>query len=455
MRVPLLIGKKRGQSSAPAESAERLVNGYVETVTDGKEFDPVLGTPGLVLWASGLNGAIRGMHCMAGVLYAVAGTKLYSFSSAGVATECGDVPGSDLVAMDGDGTNLAIVAGGEIYIWNGTNVTAVADADAPSASSVRWLDGYFIFGETDTQDWFISAVDDPTNYDALDFASAEWRPDKLRTPVVLRRTLYLFGEKSIEAQQNTGDADFPFSRYQDIFINVGLAGRDAVCDSNDTLFWLAHDGTARRLDGITATRISDHAIERVIAGWSDQTATVASAHVWQGHLFVLFRNPEGCICFDQNTNRWHERRSQGSDTTFWRHLAECYGKALVGSASEGKIYELSATAYDEAGAILPFEAVTPYLYVGGKSFSADEVEIIAQMGVGGHDTEPKIALQRSLDGEEWETRQYRGLGKAGNRRARAIFGPQGSAEAMAFKIRITDAVQRAVLGIYADVDPER
>lgn len=455
MRIPLVLGRKSDKARAPMESAERLVNAYVDVAPDGKEPTPIYGTQGFNLWATALASAVRGWTVMGGVLYAVAGTSFYSFAADGTPTDRGTIPGTDLVDMAADGSNVVTVAGGEIYVWNGTTLGAVTDPDAPNASSVEWMDGFFVFGETDTQQFFISALQDPTNYDALDFASAEWEPDFLVAPRKLHRTLFMFGRDNIEAQQNVGGSDFPFAPVQDVTIGVGLVGRDAVVATNDTFFWLASDLTARRLDGITATPISTGRIARIIASWSDPSATVASAEVLDDHLMIKFRNPDGCVVFDQTTEMWHERESYNQVAPIWRHYTECYGLKLVASATEGKIYRLDDDTFEEDGEPLPFEVVTPYAYAQNKRLSIGELEVVAQTGVGRDGENPPITCERTKDGDEWSQPKIRYLGRQGVRGAgRVLFGPQGQGRAMAFRLRITSNCRRAILGIYAEGDAE-
>lgn len=454
MRLPLPLGRKSGQAKAPMESVERLVNGYLENAPQGKEPTPAYGSPGLIAWATGLDGAIRGMLEMTDRLFVVAGTKLYRIATDGAANTLGEIPGSDLVSMASDGTNVVTVSGGEIYVYDGLNLNVVTDPDAPSASGVAWVDGYFVFSETNTDTFFTCELDDPESYDALDFAAAEWKPDILVTPIILRRTLFLAGKQTIEAQQNVGGADFPFQRYQDVMVDVGFAGREAGVVTNDTMYFLASDRTFRRLDGVTAVRISNHDIERTIKGWANPELTVASAHVFEGHLNIVFRNPEGCLIFDQSTELWHERKSFGSDTWRVRHHARCYDHDLFGSATEGVIYRLSADAYDEDGEPLVFQMTTPWAYARGLGFSVDDVEVVAQVGVGSLTLDPKIVLETTRDGVVFENRLERRFGKAGERTRRITFGPQGSADAMALRLTIADPVQRAVLGVYCDIDVE-
>lgn len=453
-RTPLPLGRASNKASAPNESVERLLNAYLDAAPKGKEPTAAYGTPGRDVWADISTDDVRGMIEVKEVAYAVIGMKLYTITADGSETEIGVIPGSDDVQMAGDGTNIVVVSGGEIYVYDGLTTGPVTDPDAPAASSVVWIDGYFLFGELGTQQFFISGLGAPMDYDALDFASAEWKPDIIVTPIVLRRTVYLAGTKTIEAQQNTGGADFPFSRYQDVLIEVGFAGRDSGCVSNDTMFWLASDRTARRLDGLTATVISSAAAAKAFKGWADPSLTVVTAHVWSNHLFVVFRNPDGCWVYDQTTDLWHERASYASPTWGVKHCIDCYDKTLFSGAAGGKIYTLNDETYTEDGDVLPFEMISPYAWAGGLDFSVDELEVVMQTGVGSLTLNPTISLSKTANGEDWSDAQIEHLGKAGERNTRVRFGAQGSDYAMAFRLRITDPVKRAILGIYADIDVE-
>lgn len=454
-RTPLALGQKIGKAKAPAASIESLTNGYLESVPEGKEPTQILGAPGLRRLSSGLDGNCRGWMEMSGAAYVVAGTKLYRVAYDGQATVLGTLPGLDIVSMDGDGTNVVIVTSGQIYVWNGTTVGLVTDPDAPQASDVVWIDGYFLFSELNSQQFFISELNDPTAFDALDFSSAEWKPDKLVASAVVRRTVFLMGEKTIEAQQNTGGADFPFARYSDIFIDVGLEGRDAKVCTNGTVYWLAHDRTARRLDGLTPAVISTAPVERVFRSWSNPKATICSSYTRENHLFVVFRNPEGCVVFDQTTERWHFRKSYGSDTWRAAGLLNAYGMDLAFSVDEPLIYELDGETNDEDGHTLELEIVTPWAWAKGNDFSTDELEVILQAGVGTLTLDPAITCELTTDGETWGSKQIRRIGKSGQRSRRVTFGPQGSADQMAWRFRITDPVPRCILGVYAEVDVEQ
>lgn len=445
MRVPLQLGKQSGESYSPPVSSERLINGYLESAPNDKAPTPIYGTPGFTAFST--TGTVRALCQVADRLFAVNATSLVEVASSGVVTTLGSIP-AGTVDIASDGTNVVVTCADEIYVWNGTTLAAVTDPDAPAASSVEYVSGFYVFTETGSEQFFISPQANPGgNYDALDFDSADTSPDKLVRTRRVGRDLLLFGRRSVEFWYYSGDSVFPISRYQDTPLEVGLIGVRAEATSNETAFWLASDKTVRRLDGRTATRVSTFAVEKEIASWADASLTIATSHVWDGHLFVVFRNPDGCVVYDQATGLWHERQSYGADTWSVSHYAYAFGKHLVGGA---QLYELGG--YEEAGTPLPFEMITPWIDNQGERFSVNEVEIRIEAGVGSLTLDPKISLSRTEDGEDFTDPLVRSFGKQGERFRRVTWSSQGMSRGCAFKLRITDPVKRAIFAAYAQVD---
>jgi len=452
LRIQLQVGRQTARSDSASVSIERLLNGYLEQTPQGKEPSPVYGIPGLTEFADLGSQPIRGMIEMALTLYAVSGAKVFRINGSGSPTELGVIGGTGLVDMATDGTNIVIVVPetGAIYVYDSTlgTVTQVADPDALPADSVAWIDGYFIFHQKDSDIFFISALADPTDYDPLDFASAEYRPDRLVRPLVSKREVLMMGASTIEAWRNTGGELFPFTRLEGFFIDVGLAGIFAAVVSNDAVFWLANDKTIRRLDGITATPIQTPAIARIIESWTDISLTVAHAHVWGDHLFICFVNPDGCVVYDQRTQLWHERRSWGLDTWRARTHVICYGKLLFGDSSTAKIYVMD-DSLTEAGEIIDFDMTWPYIYTENRKFTVDQVTVVMDTGSAPvYENVPKAVLFTSRDGREWSAGRERELGARGDYNRQVTWTRLGQHYQLACRLRITDPCRRVILSAY-------
>lgn len=453
-RVPLQIGRQSARAPSPAVSVERLVNGYLEQAQQGREVAPVYGIPGMVRFST-LAGEERGSVVMAEALYTLAGKAFGRVGADGAFTSLGEVASpSGLAFLATDGFNIVVVTpdDGAIYVYNGSLFGPVTDTDAPLASSVDWVDGYFIFSERNTDRWFLSELADPEAYDALDFASAEWVPDFLVRVLVHKRNLLLFGKESVEGFRNVGEPTFPFTRLEDVFVNAGLIGPHAACISNDAVFFLAHDKTVRRLDGVTATRISTYAMEAIIGKWSDPGLTKATAHVWRGHLFVVFHNPGGCLVFDQATQLWHERASYGSPTWRGRTYVEAYGRQLFGSQA-GALLALDGEALAEDGELIRLEMVFPFVVSGGKPFTTDEVEVLFETGSApDYENPPKAVLEVSDDGLTFRSGRERVIAPRGRHHAQVRWHNLGQSRQRTYRMTVSDPCRRVVLGAYAEIN---
>lgn len=440
---PFLLGMQSGQAASPAVSSERLLNGYVEQVPSGREPTPVYGSPGLIRFG-GID-RVRAITRAGDRLFVLA-DSLYEVMADGAATDLGPVPGG-FATMAADGATVVVTVAGQIWVWNGTTLGRVTDPDAPEASSVTFINGFYVFTETDADQFFTSPMNDPSgDYDALDFDSADSSPDKLVGSLRIGRDLILFGSQSVEFWYYSGDATFPFNRYDDTPLDVGLAGALAATRAGETAYWLASDNTVRRLDGRVGSRVSTFAIETQIEKWADPSQTVVSSHVWRGHLFITLRNPDGCVEYDEATKLWHDRGSFNSPTWRGGHYAYAFGKHIVGG---DRLYEFGG--YDEDGETLPFEMVTPWLDQKGQKFAINNVELRMQPGTGSLTLDPKVSLSRTEDGESWTAPKLRSFGKQGQRQRRVQFGRQGSSRGCAFKVRITDPAERVVFAGYVDV----
>ena len=221
----LQIASKSGSGRSKSVTAERLVNMYAEA-SDGVSNVTLHGSPGLSLVNSNGVGPVRGIRYMDGARYVVSGGFLYDESAGSL----GAIAGTGPVMMADDGTQLVIVTGlntGYVYSVSG-GLQAITDPDWPGASSVDYLDGYFLFTEPGTGTFFISAINDATDFDALDFASAESAPDDLIRVFVDHREVWLMGADTCEIWSNTGASDFPFERIPGAINEKGLRGKFTV-----------------------------------------------------------------------------------------------------------------------------------------------------------------------------------------------------------------------------------
>lgn len=445
-------------------SAQRCVN-LIPEIQPKDARSPLLlyGSPGMVAWATceTTGGPLRGQRLMGNSLWAVIGATVYVITSTGIVTAlAGTVSGSGPVTMAGNGSQVAICAAPAGYIATTSTLTQITDPDFPGVSSVTEMDGYFIWTDAESGQFFISDLLNGLSYDALDFATAEGAPDDLVRGFADHRELWLFGTQTTEIWVNTGDATFPFARQEGTFLEKGCAAPYSVAAGDNTIFWLSSDKIIYRAVGYAPQRISTHAIERAI----ENMAAISDAEGWfytqDGHSFYVLTFPteRQTFVYDAATKLWHERKSGTDEFARWRasHGVNAFGKTLVGDTSTATIYRLDKNIFTEAGSVIQRVGTSPPLYAAGKRATMSNLEIEIETGVGlvtGQGADPQIVLQWSDDSARtWSSEQVRSFGTLGAYTQRVRWNRLGSFRDRVLRFTVSDPVKFNLFGASAEVE---
>lgn len=207
------------------------------------------------------------------------------------------------------------VTSGAIII-DATNVLGEIVSPAfESAATVTYMDGYFVFDAAGTRQFFISGLNDGTQYSGLDFATATAASADVLAVLTYHEQLLIFTGAVIEVWWDTGNAAFPFQRYDAALIARGLASPHAICSEDNTVFWMGEDGIFYRLEGFTPKRISTFALEHAWAQYPQQYLDSSCFVIDQeGHKFIVVNFPSGrqTYVYDISTGLWHQRESWGT-----------------------------------------------------------------------------------------------------------------------------------------------
>lgn len=431
---------------------------------------PLFGCPGI--GQSGICGAgpHRGSWNFNGVAYFVSDIGLYMLSDINNPAAVGTLVGSGIfgtgrVSMSDNGTQLCIVNGsnGWIYTVAGGLVEITSPAFYP-AMTVTFMDGYFIFDRTGTNEWFLSALYDGLTYNGLDFASAEAQPGFVIGTVQNLQLLFIFCTEHIEIWYDAGSADFPFARYSGGIINYGCISPFTVVKQDGAIFFLGADHIYYRLQANAPIRISTHPVEHVIQTAPIITDAYSITWSWEGHKFVLLTLPSFnfSICFDISTGKWHQRDSV--DASFnslgiWRPATAMavYDDIVFGDSISGQVGELDWSTYTEFGNPMRGIIQTMNQQRDRKRVYCSKLELDVEAGVGttaGQGADPQIMLRRSVDGgQTWSIGQFwRALGKVGETLKRVRWIRQGQGRQMMWQLVITDPVPRTIISADADID---
>jgi hypothetical protein len=365
MKTPILGSSYVTRSVNAADN--RMVNLFPEIIPEGgKEAAFLNRAPGLNFLQTVGTGPIRGLwaHQTNGAdFYVVSGVEVYKLTgTAATPVLLGEISGTGPVSIADNGTQIFFACNGPSYIYNEvTNVfSPITDPDFPGAVTVGYLDGYFVFNEPNSQKVWVTALLDGYDIDALDFASAEGSPDGLVAVNVNHREAWLFGSDSVEVWYNAGNPDFPLSRIQGSFNEIGCVAAASVAKLDNTLFWLGTDargqGIVYRANGYIGQRVSTHAIEWQIQQYGNISDAIAYTYQQDGHGFYVltFPSANATWVYDASTQAWHERAGWDNGS-FMRHRSNCQcnfvGDIIVGDYQNGNIYTLDLNTYADNGQI--------------------------------------------------------------------------------------------------------
>jgi hypothetical protein len=460
--------------AAPSAGSQRLVNLYPEMHEAGPRKGNVarfVGTPGLRLLATLGAGPIRGQHwASTGQLFVVSGAYLYEVFSHWVGqVRTGRLEStSGRVTMADDGTNLVIGDGTSTaytaLLAAGSALSSIG-ADCPGGH-VTWQDGYFIHTVPGTGQFQISGLNAVT-YDGLDVATAEGRPDQLVFPLSVNRMVWLFGNQTTEVFWNSGDADFPFVRNESAFIETGTASAGSCVRAGGSVVWVGSDergkGTVWHAAGFQPARISTHAVENALSGYSRLGEASAFAYQQGGHEFYQLSVPTsdddsgGTWVFDFNTGQWHER-SYLSGTGEEPHRAwvgtSAFGEVVVGDREDGRIYAYDLAHYTDDGASIRRLRQTAHTSQDEKRIRFSSFELLAEPGVGlitGQGSAPVAVLSWSDDGgHTWSNEHEASMGAIGQYANRIRWTRLGVSRDRVFRVATSEPVPVTWLG--AEVD---
>lgn len=427
----------------------RLVNAFAEmSEGDKAEMFSVMAIPGLSLYLDATSLPVRGLHRMGSTLFGVIGTGLYQI--AGSATLLGTIPGENPVRMADNGTEIAVHDGGTTgYVYSGGSVSV--PANLPAVTDVAYIDGYFVWTLAASDQFIISDLDNGTSYDPLDVATVEGAPDDLVGVINDHRELLFFGLDTIEVWVNTGNADFPFERQGNAFIEHGCADRNSIAKADNSVFFVGHaDRVVYRLNGYDPQRISTHAVEKVLAGaaWFR-----AFTYAQEGHKFYVLNMDVGTWAFDMATGAWAERQSFGLDNYRCGSACAVYNTTILGDNRTGKLYTPDLDVHSENGTAMPVTIELPAIGDGVSRQTLYSLEVYCETGVGDTTvTDPQIAMRYSRDGgRSWSNEISRTLGAQGDYSRRAIWRPNVEFRQLQVRLTLPDKVRRCVLGYDADI----
>lgn len=335
----------------------------------------------------------------------------------------------------------------EWSFWAGATIE-VEDSDAPEiATHVVYTDQYFLSAGTGEAPFQWCDVNDPTSWNALNFATPESKSDTIQAMHVAWREITLFGDKTIEIWFNDGFA--PWSRLEGAMIERGCIAANTVVDAAGTWYWLDDERRVSTLSGrqlgIVSTPYDDEI--RDIDSVTDAFANFIS---YGSHAFYVLTFPsvDRTYVYDITTQMWHEWGAwdkEAAEYKAWAGRSYTYATQwqihLIGDQSPtGKIYKLDHELFQDDGA-----EIRSLVRTGKESHgtylrkTAYQLIFNVKRGVGGEaGDEPVFMVRWRDDGGPWSHNRNLSLGKIGEGWMFRVLDRMGQYRTRQYEITHTD-----------------
>lgn len=448
----------------------RLINAYVESSPGGPLQDIRTTRPGLTQVYNVGQGPILAIFQQPGLfngdVFAVSGNALYRNGAL-----LGSVSYSQNPQMAAANGQLAIVAGGALYIYDGTvfkNQIFFDDGVSllPEFSGVSVLYDIFVYPVTGSDQFFFSQAGDASTINAGDYSAAQTAPDDIVQSYVLAEEIYFFGQTSVEIwdynpQVNSaGQVNAPFTLSQGRTYRRGCAAQGSVRALDNALFWVGEDLCVYRTSTVPS-KISTSFIDGRLreAGPLISQMTSMTYNI-EGHVVYVINLPtlNESYGYDCQTEQWFRIGTQdGRDSDPGLFCGSvCAGQGsttYVGSASDGRVWLFDTGNHTDDGT--PIQVViSGAIWLNEGVHRANNICLQCVRGTADASTpDPVVEMRWSDDGGRTYTSWWPGqLAFVGSYQFKVTWRALGLVRSPGrlIEIRISSPVVIAVEGISAN-----
>lgn len=470
MDIQLAGGSYAGDD--PALVAQRTINLFPEVVEARARSQLYLRrTPGLTAAREDLSGPCRAIFLVREFVYIVAGTSLYRYQPGGQPTTLGTIPGSQIVRGFASDDHICFVNDandGYVLTLSNNAFTQITDADFPEVIDVVYLDGYWIWAQAGSRRFITSSLNNPLQYNGLDFAAKEGDPNPIAGLAVSHNELFLIGETNSEPWRNVGNPRFPFAPLQGAETDRGCVSKDTIQALDNSFYFLGDDRVVYRMDGYVPRRVSTHWLEKELQTLDAQTISRASADAFtrDGHFFYALTAGQLTAVYDATVStqtgqaHWHERRSALPTTSLeaqtpWRAcgIVEAFGAVYCGDRYDGTLGILDDTEFTEYGNTIKCTRVTAPIFSDVQFLTIHRLEVRAKVGFSDLGRPGLLFMESSKDGgRTWSVAKGRSLGDQGEYDIRLIWRRLGRSVDRIFRFSCTDAVDFSLYSGHINAD---
>jgi hypothetical protein len=449
MQIPIINGiyttesadfrQKYPHNMMPVALNHGISAGYFRPA-DGVSYYPEIDTLPSLGSITG-SGDDRGAINWNDKMYRVNGNVLNYVDSNGVFFEISSTPtsvsieGIKRVRMTYSFDYLAIVGGGNLYLYGGPEATfpanalqQVTDSDLGNAIDVIYIDGYFM--TTDGQYLVVTDLNNPFSVNNLKYGSSEIDPDPVIGIEKLNNEAYAINRYTIEAFYNAGGALFPFKRIDGSRMYRGAVGANAKCIFMDQIAFLG-SGKNESLSiylgrNAQTQKIGTREIDLILQEYTEDQLkdAVLETRIGENFQHLWVRLPDKILIYDGTASISIQAPIWFTIDSGPKNLCWCYDRWNVGNqnAELGYLDTSISTIWGESR---NWDFQTQIIYNDSKGAIIHQLELVGLPGRGPIGLDPTIWTSYSLDGETWSQEWKISAGKQGDRTKRLVWFNQG------------------------------
>ena len=351
------------------------------------------------------------------------------------------------------------------------SLTQITSNNFYPSSSVAFQDGFFIFNQIGTANFFLSNLYSVTLY-PLNEANKSGSVDPINTVINLNRVLYLLGTSTIETWWDSGQSGTtPFARQDGQYNQVGCLAPASCVRLFNSFIWLGQSPeggcVVYQMQDSQAIRISNHPVETYLQKLNfTQDLSQSVAYTWQteGHYFYVLNCPgaDTTWIWDLSTGEWSEQQSINNGVV-GRHRGQnhcyIYGRHLIGDFENGNVYVYDYDTYTDNGQPIPRMRQAPHIVDNLNNIFYKLFQIDFTPGTGTvysqyyNAMNPQVILETSDDGgETWGNPMYASIGKAGKYTTRARWQRLGYSRDRIFRVSCSDPVKFDIVSAILDME---
>lgn len=350
-------------------------------------------------------------------------------------------------------SQVAVVAGGNLYVWNGAALVPVkqfsSGGQLPPFSDVCYLGGRFILPQQGSNSFYYSDLGDATSINGLSFETIQSTASPIVSASILSDSVAFHCDDKTEFWQVTSDFTNPFQYETGRIYERGNVAQATCLEIDNALTWVGNDLKVYR-SGLEPERISTNRVEEALRKCTNITSCTAFRAVIDGHDFYVLNIPgQTTFALDVATKQWGEWDSYNLPNYRCGASAVVDGVTYLGDARQGSVYLFDPTNLTDAGQPIQ-RVVSGFIPLKSGVLRCANVMLQCVRGVGlatGQGSSPLVEMRYSDDaGRTFSNWYAASLGKIGQYGLKAVWRGLGTMRSPGryFEFRCSDPVNFVV-----------